>query len=328
MARTIRWFGLFTFLFIVLAGTVGGWAYAKIVRPGPSERDRVVLIARGLSVPQIADALTAQGVTSSSPLFRLAVRTIARDKTLRAGEFSFPAKSSIRDVIDILDSGTTVVRRLTIAEGVTVRQVIFQLNQTEGLAGAISQNPEEGTLLPETYHFSHGDRREAILRRMQGGMAKMLERVWATRIPGLPLDTAREALVLASVVERETGRADERARIAGVFINRLRRGMRLQSDPTVTYGLSEGLGSLPRRLTRTDLKKPTPFNTYVISGLPPTPISNPGQAALEAVVRPADTGELYFVANGDGGHAFARTLAGHNRNVARWRKIQRQRRSR
>lgn len=325
MARTIRWFGLSLLTILVLAGASAGWGYAEIVRPGPLASDKVVLIPRGLGVPQIADTLLARDAITSALLFRIAARTVGRDKLLRAGEFRIPTRSSLREIIDILDSGQTVVRRLTVAEGVTVRQVVAQLNKTEGLTGLITRSPEEGALLPETYHFSYGDLRSGLVRRMQGGMTKLLGELWSARAPNLPYRTPQEALILASIVERETGRSDERARIAGVFVNRLRRGMRLQSDPTVAYGLSEGWGKLERPLSRADLKRRTPFNTYVVSGLPPTPISNPGRAAIEAVLRPADTGELYFVANGDGGHAFARTLAAHNRNVARWRRLRRER---
>lgn len=325
MVRAIRWFGTLLLILVVLTGAGGGWGYGEIIRPGPLPVDKVVLIVRGLGIPGIASELAARGVISSPMLFRVAVRTIGRDKILRAGEFKIPSGSSVRDVIEILNSGKTVVRRLTVAEGVTVRQVVTQLNQAEGLTGQIALSPEEGSLLPETYHFSYGDHRTDVVRRMQRSMKNMLRELWPTRVQNLPIQTPREALILASIVERETGRADERSRIAGVFVNRLRRGMRLQSDPTVAYGLSDGWGKLERPLTRTDLKQTTPFNTYVLQGLPPTPISNPGRAALEAVLRPADTGDFYFVADGTGGHTFARTLSEHNRNVARWRRLQSER---
>jgi len=201
------------------------------------------------------------------------------------------------------------------------------LSKTEGLVGTVVAPIKEGELLPETYYFSFGDNRNALAKRMLDGMENALITLWAGRSPNLPLANIEEALVLASIVEKETGHAAERARVAGVFINRLRLKMRLQSDPTVSYGLTQGREDLGRALTRNDLKTPSPYNTYIINGLPPGPIANPGRAALEAVLHPADTDELYFVADGSGGHAFARNLVEHNRNVAKWRKFQKSKKS-
>ncbi|MCH8835131.1 MAG: endolytic transglycosylase MltG, partial [Proteobacteria bacterium] len=230
-------------------------------------------------------------------------------------------------VVALLQSGKTVVRRLTVAEGLTTTQVLAQLNRTEGLAGDLPSPPGEGTLLPETYHFSYGERRDAMVARMRAAMDETLARLWDSRAPGLPLKSPREALILASIVEKETALPEERSRIAAVFLNRLGKGMRLQSDPTVAYALTGGRGPLGRPLSRADLKTPSPFNTYLIDGLPPGPVSNPGRAAMAAVLDPVATEDFYFVADGTGGHVFARTLGEHNRNVVRWRKFQKNQRT-
>ncbi|HSR71798.1 MAG TPA: endolytic transglycosylase MltG, partial [Kiloniellales bacterium] len=202
----------------------------------------------------------------------------------------------------------------------TSQEAVTLIEQAEYLDGEIETVPPEGSLLPETYHYSRGDRREAVLERMRAALTDALAELWPRRVEGLPLSSPREAVILASIVEKETGLAEERPMIASVFYNRLRGGMRLQSDPTVVYGLAGGSGALGRPLTRADLQTPTPFNTYLIDGLPPEPISNPGRAAIEAVLQPAETEYLYFVADGNGGHRFAETLAEHNRNVAEWRR--------
>ena len=226
----------------------------------------------------------------------------------------------MRDVIVKLQSGKTVVRRLTVPEGMTAAQLIQQLLTMEGLEGGIGRWPEDGALLPDTYNYSYGDSRQSILQRMAEAMDAYMQQRWSERSPSL-VRTPREALTLASIVEKETAIAAERPQIAAVFLNRLKRGMRLQSDPTVVYGLTRGTGGLGRALSRTDLQSDSPFNTYIVQGLPPAPICNPGRASIDAVLFPAKTSDLYFVADGSGGHVFAETLEEHNRNVARWRKI-------
>ena len=311
----------------VLLGGVLGWGYAQFVRPGPLKAPAVVIVPPGTGVEGIATELVRGGVLFDALVFRLGVRLTRANTALRAGEYAFPAGISAREVVALLESGKTVVRRVTVAEGLTSAQIVARLDTTDGLNGTIKEIPGEGTLLPETYHFSFGDRRKAMISRMTDAMDATLEDLWERRAADLPFESPMAALILASIVEKETGRPDERARIAGVFVNRLRKRMRLQSDPTVAYGLISNGRPLGRRLTRADLKTPTPYNTYVIEGLPPAPICNPGRAAITAVLGPAATDELYFVADGTGGHAFARTLKEHNRNVARWRKIQKQRRT-
>ena len=244
---------------------------------------------------------------------------------LRAGEFAFKPAMSAAQVIAHLQTGKTVIRKVTIAEGLSNLEIADTLAKTPGLIGLLEPMPTEGHLLPETYHFSYGDSRAGLVKRMRQAMTRLLTEAWPNRGGDLPLKTAAEALVLASIVEKETGVASERRRVAGVFINRLRIGMRLQSDPTVIFGITKGRDPLGRSITRSDLRTETAYNTYVIKGLPPGPITNPGRAAILAVLNPADTKELYFVATGSGGHAFARNLREHNRNVAQWRKIERAR---
>ncbi len=315
---------LIVLLGAVAFGGVAGWVYSEFTRPGPLAQDATVVVPSGGGVKSIAKILVEKGVIGSARIFELGARTMDDAASLRAGEFSFTANISARDVVRVLKSGKTVQRRLTIAEGLSSSQIIAQLNGTDGLDGVIIVTPPEGSLLPETYYFSYGDARPDIIRRMRQDMRDTVADLWVTREAGLPLKTPDEALVLASIVEKETGLAAERARVAAVFINRLQRGMRLQSDPTVAYGLTENGAPLERALSKADLKTPTPYNTYIIDGLPPGPIANPGRAALQAVLHPLATKDLYFVADGTGGHAFAKSLDEHNRYVRRWRKIQAQ----
>jgi UPF0755 protein len=256
-------------------------------------------------------------------LFAFAALATRGEGRLRAAEFAFPPGASMEEVLGILRHARPVQRRVTIPEGLTARQIAAILARTEGLTGELPAFAE-GAVLPETYAFQFGDDRAALLRRAEAAMLQALSEAWSSRAENLPLATPREALVLASIVERETSVPAERPRIAAVFLNRLRAGMPLQSDPTVAYAAADG-APLDRPLSRADLDRDHPFNTYKVKGLPPAPIAAPGQAALRAVTRPASTDDLYFVADGSGGHAFARTLEEHNRNVARWREIERRR---
>jgi UPF0755 protein len=244
-----------------------------------------------------------------------------RGIVLKAGEYEFPAGVSAENAVRMMGEGRTLKHKLTIPEGLTVRQIAALVEQADFLSGEVGDLPPEGSLLPETWVLSRDDSRAELMARMQRGMEQTLEELWVKRAADLPLKSPQEALILASVVERETGLAAERPKVAGVFMNRLRKGMRLQSDPTVIYGLSDGLGVLNRSLTRKDLEVENGWNTYVVDRLPKTPISNPGRAGLEAVLHPTQTDALFFVADGAGGHRFAKSLEEHNRNVGNWRKV-------
>lgn len=317
---------LIAFLFGLLAAAVAAaWGYATFTRPGPLTADHTIVLPRGAGVQAIAEALEGDGAISDALVFQVGVRAYRAERQLRAGEYRIVAGSSMREIMHLLQSGKTVVRRLTIAEGLTVAEVMTLLASADGLVGEVDKMPPEGSILPETYHFSFGDTRQGMVERMQTAMTTTLQLLWDGRRDKLPLTTPAEAVVLASIVEKETALAHERPHIAGVFVNRLRRKMRLQSDPTVVYAVTQGQGALDRALTRADLSITSPYNTYQVHGLPPGPIANPGRDALAAVLQPLDTKDLYFVADGSGGHAFARTYAEHRRNVRRWRAVQRQR---
>ncbi|MGE0408199.1 MAG: endolytic transglycosylase MltG, partial [Amphiplicatus sp.] len=240
-----------------------------------------------------------------------------------AGEYRLPAGASLFDVIELLVEGKSILHYFTAPEGRTTAQILRLIEDNDVLIGNITLTPHEGELLPETYAFTRGEDRDDMIRRMMKAQDALLDSLWEARALELPFTTREEAVILASIVEKETGKPDERARIAAVFVNRLKRGMRLESDPTIIYGLTGG-EPLGRGLRMSELRKETPYNTYVIRGLPPTPIANPGRASIEAVLNPLETDELFFVADGAGGHAFAATVAEHNRNVAKWRRAERE----
>ncbi|PZW42290.1 UPF0755 protein [Humitalea rosea] len=303
---------------LLLAGAGAAWWGREAIRaPGPLAAPIQIVIPRG-GATAIGAMLAERGVVSDGRVFAAAAWITRDEGHLRAAEFALPARSSIVEVLGILRHARPVQRRLTIPEGLAIRQIIPMLEEAEGLVGDVPAFAE-GALLPETYTFEWGDTRASIVTRADAAMDAALAETWAARAQNLPLASPREALVLASIVERETGRADERARVAGVFINRLRRGMALQSDPTVAYAAAAG--PLDRPISRADLDRDHPFNTYRIRGLPPGPIASPGRDALVAVTRPEANDFLYFVADGRGGHVFARTLEEHNRNVAKWRAL-------
>ena len=309
---------------LVGVGLLALYGIDRFERPGPLAADTVVYIPEGSGVAAISRQLGEAGAIADPLVFRLGVRVLGAARELRAGEYLFPAALSTRDAIDLLRSGRTVVRRLTLAEGLTGFEIVALVQQAEALEGAVGPPPAEGSLLPETYHYARGDSRAELIARMGRARDELLSKLWQARAPNLPVATPEQAVILASIVEKETGVAGERPLVASVYLNRLDKGMRLQSDPTVVYGLTGGRGPRGRALSRKDLQTPNPYNTYLLDGLPPGPIANPGRAALEAVLDPAQTAYLYFVADGSGGHAFAKTLAEHNRNVAKWRKIKKQ----
>jgi len=305
---------------------VGGAAFLLVVHkagsPGPLSAPATVTIDRGSSLGRIAETLQDAGVIADQSLFALLVKAQGAESSLIAGEYRFDAGISLSDVIGALRQGAITVYRVTIPEGLTSAEVIARLRTEDVLSGSVDAVPPEGTLLPDTYQVHRGDTRQSVVDRMQESMAETLDRLWPERADDLPLIGKEEAVILASIVEKETGVASERARVAGVFINRLKAGMRLQTDPTVIYALTEGAGPLGRPLTRKDLEVASPYNTYIVAGLPPGPIANPGEAAIAAALNPETHGYYYFVADGSGGHAFSKTLAEHNRNVARWRQVQ------
>lgn len=321
--RKILWWsaGLVVGGALAFAAAVG-WLSEEFRKAGPSERDTVLIFPKGSRLPDIAERLAGAGVVSSARVFMAGTWWLGADRQLKAGEYRFPAGSSAYQAMMQMKEGRLVARRLTVPEGLTVAEVQRLLAGVDGLtADEAMESVPEGSLLPETYFFAWGDTQASVQGRMKRAMEDALAELWEKRKPGLAIRTPAEALVLASLIEKETGRADERARVSAVFHNRLRRGMKLQSDPTVIYGITLGKVSLGRDLTRADLEQANPFNTYRIDGLPPQPIANPGRAAIQAALQPLDTREIYFVADGDGGHHFAETLEQHNRNVQRWRRV-------
>ena len=305
------------------AGAALIYSQSVINGEGPLEQDKVVFIPRGSGMMDISQILEQEGVISHPLLFQM-LHYLSGNANLRAGEYQFKQHVSLREVKEILTEGKSILHSITIPEGLTSEQIVNRIRENEILVGEIKTVPREGVLLPDTYRFGRGFSREQLLAQMEREQRRVLQEIWARRSPDLPLKAPPELVILASIVEKETGRADERTRVASVFINRLNRGMRLESDPTIIYGLVGGKGSLGRGILATELRQATPYNTYVISGLPPGPIANPGRAAMEATANPSRTRDLFFVADGTGGHAFAETLEQHNRNVARWRQIERQ----
>lgn len=293
--------------------------------PGPAAREgetTLVVLESGKGVGRIAEVLEESGVVGSATAFALAARLSGAGSDLKAGEYEFASRASLASVLGQVRDGRVVRRSVTIPEGWTSAMAVDALNALSALEGAVAE-PPEGSLLPDTYAYRRGETRQAVIERMQAAHDKLLADLWAERQPGLPLATPEEAVVLASIVEKETGVASERPRVAAVFTNRLRAGMPLQSDPTVIYGVSKGR-PLGRGILASELARETPWNTYRRMGLPPTPIANPGREALAAVLNPPSSDELFFVADGTGGHAFAVTYEQHNRNVQRWRAIERQ----
>jgi UPF0755 protein len=290
--------------------------------PGPLAEDKMVNIPRGLGTRQIAELLVQQGVIDQPWVFLGGVIALKARGDLKHGEYRFQQRASIGDVVNTMIEGKVVQHRLTIPEGLTSEQVVARLLGHDALSGQIREIPREGTLLPETYQFTRGTTREQVINRMQQDHRRVLAEVWERRSPNLPLGSPEELVTLASIVEKETGQPDERSRVAAVFVNRLRRKMRLQSDPTIVYGLVGGKGSLGHPIRKSEIEQPTPYNTYVIDGLPPGPIANPGRASLEAVANPARTKELYFVADGTGGHVFSETYDQHLKHVAKLRSLE------
>jgi peptidoglycan lytic transglycosylase G len=303
----------------------GGFALAKqrFEAPGPLAQDKIVNIPRAYGVRDIADLLQREGVIDQPMVFVGAALVLkTRGEELKFGEYQFARAASLREIVDTIIEGKVVQHLLTIPEGLTSEQIVQRLLEVEALSGNIKEIPREGTLLPEGYRFTRGMARELLIQRMQEAQRRVLREIWDRRMQDLPVRTPEQLVVLASIIEKETGRPEERTRVASVFVNRLKQRMKLQSDPTIIYGLVGGRATLGRPIARSDIEQPTPYNTYVIEGLPPGPIANPGRASLEAAANPARTKELFFVADGTGGHAFAENYDAHQRNVARLRVIE------
>src|SRR5271166_5364990 len=316
--------GLLTFVLLGALATVGAlaWLLKESRSPGPLEADKVVMIVREDDGGSIADQLERASVIDSAMWFNILALLDGNRGALKRGEYDFKAGISMNEIENELIAHRVVRYKLTIPEGLTSDQIVQRLRDDEVLIGDIKESPREGSLMPDTYYFERGDTRQSILARMAKAQAKSVEETWKGRAPDLPIKSPGEMVTLASVVEKETGKAEERPRVAGVFINRLEKHMRLESDPTIVYGLALGRGTLGRSITRADLNQSTPYNTYIIDGLPPGPICNPGKAALEAAANPSRSKELYFVADGTGGHVFAETFDQHVKNVAHWRQIE------
>jgi UPF0755 protein len=334
--------GLFSFLFwgAVLAGAAAIFAFfyfsSAIGRAGPNPDARTFVVERGASGAEIAAALEAEGLISDALLFRIANR-LRGGSSLQAGEYLIPARASVGQIVELMTSGEALQHAITFPEGITIAAAMKILEESEVLTGELPAAPPEGSILPDTYHVQRGMTRAALLQQMMEAHDAAVEEIWARRQPNLPLRTPDDLVNLASIVERETAIAAERPMVAAVFINRLRRPMRLETDPTIIYGvclrhpdrcrdgrLVDARGNR-RTIRQSEIEMNTGYNTYRIDGLPPTPIANPGRAALEATANPAQSDAIFFVADGTGGHVFASTLAEHNANVARWRQIEAQR---
>ena len=326
MRTVFRFFVVLLFL-AVAAGGFGAWyVLHEFDAPGPvaanGAEETVVSVPLGTGLNQTAGILEKAGVVNDPIVFRIGVLVNRKAAALKAGEYAIPSRASPSQIMNILIEGKSIVYKLTLPEGITSAMIVDLVRKHPMLQGDVAEIPAEGSLLPETYVFDRGTTRAALIKRMQDDHIRVVDELWVGRAPNLPFTTKEEAVILASIVEKETGLAEERPRVAAVFVNRLRKGMRLQSDPTIIYGLTKGV-PLGRGIRQSELDKATPYNTYVIPGLPPTPIANPGKASLAAVMNPAPTEDLYFVANGTGGHAFAATMAEHEKNVAAWREIER-----
>jgi len=330
LVRTLS--SILTALMLVFSavGGLGLLIYSQFEAPGPLEVAKGFVVPKGAGRLDISARLEKDGIIanrwtfSAGQMLNAALGTQLKTGEMKAGTYEFKKNVSMREVVDILIEGRTAAAKVTIPEGLTSYQIVERLKAIESLSGEIEQVPPEGTLLPDTYVFTRGTSRQEMIERMQAEQAKVIAAAWEKRAPGVPFQTMQQALIMASIVEKETGRADERERVAAVFVNRLRKNMRLQSDPTIIYGISNGQGPLGRPIMRSDIDQKTAYNTYQIDGLPPSPISNPGRAAIEATLNPAQTNDIYFVADGTGGHAFSETLKEHNAAVTNWRKIERE----
>jgi UPF0755 protein len=318
---------IITVVLVLMIGVGAAYFYGrqKIEAPGPLQADKIVNIPSRAGMTDIADILQREGVIDNNRwAFIGSVFALKARSELKPGEYSFQKNASLRDVIGTMVEGKVVQHAVTIPEGLTSEQIVARLSENEIFSGSVREMPREGTLLPETYKFPRGTTREQVITRMQQAQKRALAEIWERRSPDIPIKTPEQLVTLASIVEKETGKADERSRVAAVFVNRLRQKIKLQSDPTIIYGLVGGKGTLGRPIKRSEIQQPSPYNTYVVDGLPPGPIANPGRASLEAAANPARTRDLFFVADGTGGHTFTETYDQHQKNVARLRALEKQ----
>ena len=318
---------IITIVLLLLIGTGTAYYYGRqtLEAPGPLQEDKVVNIPARAGKRDIADVLQREGVIDVNPwVFIGGVLAMKASSELKPGEYSFQKNASLRDVIATIVEGKVVQHAITMPEGLTSEQIVQRLSDNDLFTGSVREIPREGTLLPETYKFPRGTTRDQVIQRMQQAQKRAVAEIWERRSPDLPIKTPEQLITLASIVEKETGKPDERSRVAAVFVNRLKQRIKLQSDPTIIYGLVGGKGTLGRPIKRSEITQPSPYNTYVIEGLPPGPISNPGRASLEATANPARTRDLYFVADGTGGHAFTETYDQHQKNVAKLRAMEKQ----
>src|SRR5216683_6220246 len=318
---------IITIVLVLMIGAGGIYVYGKqkIEAPGPLREDKIVNIPARAGMTDIADILQREGVIDNNRwAFIGSVFALKARSELKPGEYSFQKNASLRDVIGTMVEGKVVQHAVTIPEGLTSEQIMARLADNDIFSGTVREVPREGTLLPETYKFPRGTTRDQVIARMQQAQKRALAEIWERRNPDIPIKSPEQLVTLASIVEKETGKADERSRVAAVFVNRLRQRIKLQSDPTIIYGLVGGKGTLGRPIKRSEITQPSPYNTYVIEGLPPGPISNPGRASLEAAANPARTRDLFFVADGTGGHTFTETYDQHQKNVAKLRAMEKQ----
>ena len=322
----LNWAMTFLVAVIAMAGAIVYWGKHEFEAKGPLEETTIIQIDRGIGSSAISRLLAENNIIERDWLFMLAVRVYQNDNKLKAGEYRFEPGVSMHSVMEDLVLAKAVTYDITIPEGWTSYQIVEKINTAPKLKGEIVEIPPEGKLMPETYNYSYGDTRSEVIEWMKEAHNRALNEAWEQRDPNLPLKSPQELLILASLVEKETTQVDERSHVAGVFINRLNKGMRLQSDPTILYGVYGGEAwSKSRTILKTEKDQKNEYNTYKISGLPPGPIANVGRAALEAVANPVTTKDLYFVADGTGGHAFAESYEEHKINVAKWRKIEKER---
>jgi UPF0755 protein len=318
---------IITILLIAMLGAGSAYYYGKrkLEAPGPLQEDKVVNIPPRAGMTDIAEILQREGVIDNNRwAFIGSVFALKARSGLKPGEYQFQKNASLHEVIGTMVDGKVVQHAVTIPEGLTSEQIVARLSDNDIFAGTVHEIPREGTLLPETYKFPRGTTRDQVIARMQQAQKRVVAEIWEHRSADIPVKTPEQLVTLASIVEKETGKADERSRVAAVYVNRLRQKMKLQSDPTIIYGLVGGKGTLGRPIKRSEIMQPSPYNTYVVDGLPPGPIANPGRASLEAAANPARTRDLFFVADGTGGHTFTETYDQHQKNVAKLRAMEKQ----